>query len=367
MDWGLHFPSHIHSWKWVAHGEKMGFSYFMPYDSIGSDVFETLALCAANTKKIKLGPGVTSPRARMAPVTARAMATLNELAPGRCVLGIGTGNTARRAWGMPISKLEEVRNDVSLYRKMLSGGEALYIEGPDKYLSEERRRVVKFLSPDMGFINTKDEIPIFVAGSGPKTLELAGEIADGVMLLGAIGESYIEYCMKHIGIGARRAGRKPDDIYIIVLTAFHILLDGETLDSESLRRSVGPIVSVCFNIVAKSIDNYEKNTGTPRGEPLPDDIRDGVMKFTNAYPSGDDSPERKHLKYYSNYFFWNDEFNDVLTPEMIKASTLVGTTEEIIDTVHRMESQGVGQVMIAPLPDPVQSINSFHENIMSRY
>ncbi len=367
MDWGLHFPSHIHSWQWVAHGEEKGFSYYMPYDSIGSDVYETLALCAANTKKIKLGPGVTCPRARMAPVTARAMATLNEIAPGRCVLGIGTGNTARRAWGMPIAKLEEVRSDVNLYRNMLKGGEALYSEGPDRYLSEERKRVVKFLSPDMAFINTKDEIPIFVAGSGPKTLELAGEIADGVMLLGAIGESYIDYCMERIRIGAERARRNPDDIYKIVLTAFHILEDGETLDSESLRQAVGPIVSVCFNIVAKSLDNYERNTGTPRGEPLPDDIRDGVMKFTHAYPSDEDSPERKHLRYYSNYFFWNDEFNDVLNPEMIKASTLVGTADEIIDTVRRMESQGINQVMIAPLPDPVKAIDSFHENIMSRY
>jgi len=52
---------------------------------------------------------------------------------------------------------------------------------------------------------------------------------------------------------------------------------------------------------------------------------------------------------------------------MIKASTLVGTPEEIIDTVRRMVSQGVRQVMIAPLPDPVQSIDSFHEHIMSRY
>ena len=131
MDWGLHFPSHIHSWKWVSYGEQKGFSYFMPYDSIGSDVYETLALCAVNTKTIKLGPGVTSPRCRIAPVTARAMATLNELAPGRCVLGIGTGNTARRAWGMPAAKLDEVRQDVEICRKMFKGEEALYVEGPD--------------------------------------------------------------------------------------------------------------------------------------------------------------------------------------------------------------------------------------------
>ena len=367
MDWGLHFPAHIHSWQWVSHGEKQGFSYFMPYDSIGSDVYETLALCAANTKTIKLGPGVTSPRARMSPVTARAMATLNELAPGRCVLGLGTGNTARRAWGMPIAKLEELRNEVEFQRKMLKGEETLYSEGPNRYMDEERRRYVKLLSPDMAFINTKDEIPVFVAGSGPKTLELAGEIADGVMLLGAIGESYIDYCMEHIRIGAERAGRKSEDIYKVALTGFHILQNGETLESESLRQAVGPIVSVCFNIVALSLENHKNNTGTPRGEPLPDDVRDGIMKFTKAYPTDLDNPERKHLSYYSNYFFWNDEFNDVLNPEMIKASTLVGTPEEIIDTVRRMESQGVGQVMIAPLPDPVKAIDSFHENIMSRY
>ncbi|MCH8028544.1 MAG: hypothetical protein IH874_01250 [Candidatus Dadabacteria bacterium] len=56
MDWGLYFPSHIQSWQWVSHGESRGFSYFMPYDSIGSDVYETLALCAHNTKTIKLDP-----------------------------------------------------------------------------------------------------------------------------------------------------------------------------------------------------------------------------------------------------------------------------------------------------------------------
>lgn len=367
MDWGLHFPSHIQSWKWVSHGEKQGFSYFMPYDSIGSDVYETLALCAANTKSIKLGPGVTSPRARMAPVTARAMATLNELAPGRCVLGIGTGNTARRAWGMPIAKLQELRDEVAIHRKMLKGDETLYVEGPDRYMKEERKRYVKFLSPEMGFINTKDDIPIFVAGSGPKTLELAGEIADGVMMLGAIGESYIDYCMRHIRKGAEKAGRNSEDIYTVVLTAFHVLEDGETLESDSVRHAVGPIVAVCFNIVALSLNNYQKNTGTPRGEPLPGDIRTGVMKFADAYPRDTENPERKHLKYYSNYFFWNDEFNEVITPEMIKASTLVGTAEEIKDTIRRMESQGIKQVMIAPLPDPIASINSFHENIMSGY
>jgi 5,10-methylenetetrahydromethanopterin reductase len=366
MDWGLHFPSHINSYKWVSYGEQKGFSHYMPYDSIGSDVYETLALCAANTKNIKLGPGVTSPRSRTAPVTARAMATLNELAPGRCILGVSTGNTARRAWGMPPAKIDEVMEFVDVCRRMLKGEEALYVEGPDRYMSEERQRYVRFLSPDWGFINTKDEIPVFLAGSGPRMLELAGEIGDGIILLGAIGESFVDYCMQHIRIGAERSGRDPKDFYAIVLTAFHILQKGETLESIAVKQAVGPVVAVCLNITAHSIANYDAKMNTPKGEPLPEDIRSDVMKFTHAYPTVDDV-RRKHLKKYSNYFVWNEEYAPLITPETIKASTLVGSPEEIIETVKRLESQGINQVMIAPLPEPHESIDSFHEHIMSQY
>ncbi len=367
MDWGLHFPSHIRSFQWVSYGEQKGFSYYMPYDSIGSDVYETLALCALNTKSIKLGPGVTSPGSRTAPVTARAMATLNELAPGRCVLGIGSGNTARRAYGMSPAKIDEVREFADICRKMLKGEEALYIEGPQRYMKEERRRYVKFLSPYWGFINIKDNIPIFLAGSGPRMLELAGETADGVILLGAIGESFVDYCMEHIKIGAERAGRDPKSLYTIVLTAFHILEKGETLESRAVKLAVGPVVAVCLNIAALSLENYQRRTGKAMGEPLPDDIREGIMKFTDAYPGRDMDIERRHLKLYGSYFVWNEEYEPLITPEMIKASTLVGSPQEIRETIHRLESQGISQVMIAPIPDPNKSIDSFHENIMSKY
>jgi Coenzyme F420-dependent N5,N10-methylene tetrahydromethanopterin reductase and related flavin-dependent oxidoreductases len=122
--------------------------------------------------------------------------------------------------GNAACKINEIREFTEVCRKMFKGEEALYVEGPDRYMSEERRRYVKFLSPDWGFINIKDNIPIFLAGSGPRMLELAGEIADGVILLGAIGESFVDYCMEHIRIGAQRAGRDPRSLYTIVLTAF---------------------------------------------------------------------------------------------------------------------------------------------------
>ncbi len=78
--------------------------------------------------------------------------------------------------------------------------------------------------------------------------------------------------------------------------------------------------------------------------------------------------EKRHLKLYSEYLLgWKKEHAPLVTPEMIKTSTLVGSPEEIRDTIHRMEEQGVHQVMIQPILDPNQTIDSFHENIMSKY
>lgn len=153
----------------------------------------------------------------------------------------------------------------------------------------------------------------------------------------------------------------------IVLTAFHILQKGEALESKSVKLAVGPVVAVCLNIAALSLENYERVSRKDKGEPLPEDIRKGVMSFTEAYPGRMMDIERRHLKLYGSYFVWNEEYEPLITPEMIKTSTLVGSAEEIRETIHRLESQGISQVMIAPIPDPNQSIDSFHENIMSKY
>ncbi len=242
MDWGLTYPAHIHSWKWVSYGEPKGFSHYMPYDTqcIGSDIYQTLALVLEHTKTMKVGPGITNPRSRIAPVTANSMATLNEIGPGRAILGISTGNTARRTLGMPASKVDEVREHVEICRLMFKGEESPYDEGPDRWMKEHRHRYVKFLNPEGGFINIKEHIPIYIAGSGPRMLQLAGEIGDGVILFGTIGESFLNYCMEHIKAGAKKAGKDPKSLYILAMTAYYIPKKGETLESNEVKVAVGP-------------------------------------------------------------------------------------------------------------------------------
>lgn len=332
MDFGVIFLSHVESYKEAALAETQGFTHAWFDDSqmVWADVYQCMALCATKTTTIKLGTNVTNPSSRIAPVTAGNFATLNVLAPGRVIMGIGTGNTSRRTLGMPAAKLAELRTHVDVCRGLLSGATVPYQEG-------ERRRMIKFLNPDSGLINLKNPVPIYVAGSGPKTLELAGEIGDGVILFGTVGDSLLGYTLSHIRRGAERAGKRLEDLYILVLTAFHLIKPGESL--TTLQQAVGPLVTSECNIFALSVTNpYE----------LPGDIRDDLMAFKNAYRTPNTPIETRHLDLYSGYCSeFKPEHAPLVTERMIKETTLTGTPAEIRARIRKMEAMGVKQVAMA--------------------
>ena len=93
MDYGIAFPSYIDAWREAAAAEAAGFTHAWFFDSqlIYSDVYATMALAAEHTSRIVLGTLVSIPSNRLSAVTASAIATINHLAPGRVVLGLGTG------------------------------------------------------------------------------------------------------------------------------------------------------------------------------------------------------------------------------------------------------------------------------------
>lgn len=276
------------------------------------------------------GSNVTNPTSRIAPVTACNFATLNMLAPGRVIMGIGTGNTARRTLGMPAAKLAQLRTHVEVCRGLLSGKTVPYQEG-------ERRRMIKFLNPDSGFINLKNPIPIYIAGSGPKTLELAGEIGDGVILFGTVGDSLLGYTLSHVRRGAERAGKRLEDLYILVLTAFHLTKPGESL--ADLQQAVGPLVVSECNLFALSVtDPYQ----------LPGDIREDLMAFKHAYRTPNAPIETRHLDLYTEYCAeLKPEHAPLVTERMIKETTLTGTPEEIHARIRKIQAMGVKQVAVA--------------------
>ncbi|MDB5107447.1 MAG: hypothetical protein JWM69_388 [Candidatus Binatus sp.] len=353
MDFGCVFFSGPETYKDAALAERLGFTHAWLYDSqmICGDVYAAMALCAANTRKISLGTGVTNPSSRIAPVTACAIASINALAPGRVILGIGTGNTARRTLGMPPARLSQMREHIETCRGLLAGKTVPYQEG-------ERRRMITFLNPKSGTINIKSRIPIYVAASGTKSLEMAGEIADGVILFGAVGKSLIDFVMNQVRTGAERAGRDPKKIYTLCMTAFHLTRPDQKLESTAVRQAVGPFVSSSSNIFALAAGDA--------GE-LPTDLREDIMRFSAAYKTQDEAVESRHLKLYSGYLKgFRKEHEPLVTEKMIRATTLTGTREEIIDSIQTMKKAGIKQVAVQPITDVSETLRTFSKEIVRK-
>lgn len=347
MDFGLVFQSHVDTTpEEVAFAEERGFTHAWLYDSqmIYSDVYVTMTLCAQRTSNIKLGTGVTNPVSRIAPVTANAFATLNKIAPGRLVIAIGTGNTARRTLGMPAAKVNEVIEHVRVFRDLVAGETTDYYEG-------ERHRRIRFLNQSDGFVNLADEIPILIAGSGPRLLARAGELADGVMLFGPVSPVLVDFVMRHVRRGAEAAGRDPDALYVTCMTAFHITQPGEDLESDGVRRAVGPFVASATNIFALS--NKDPND-------LPAEYREDIVRFRDIYKVPDEPIETRHLTMYEDYLHgFRKEHADLVTEKLVKATTLTGTEQEIADAVRAMRDVGIDQVAIQPILDVRDTAEKF--------
>ena len=210
----------------VKYAEDRGFSHAWIPDShmIWGDTYACMALAAVNTKKIKLGTGVAIATNRIPPVTVHSIATINQLAPGRVILGFGTGHTGRRVMGLPPVKQAEFREQVRVIRDLLLDGEATYN-------TEGLSRKIRYLHRDRRFINLDDRIPLYVAANGPKTLALAGEFGDGAITTGITDADRVGAVRKSLEAGASKVGRSADKMPIVSLTHICVLRPGEKLDS----------------------------------------------------------------------------------------------------------------------------------------
>ncbi|ETW94355.1 MAG: hypothetical protein ETSY1_35280 [Candidatus Entotheonella factor] len=182
--------------SWCREAEALGFDLVGIPDSqsIYRETIVSSTLAAEHTERVRFGPMVTNPITRHPAVTASAIATLAELAPGRVVLGIGTGDSAVHNLGLGPAKLAGLREYVTTIRQLLRQGEAEYQGAPVR---------ITWKPP---------YVPIYIAATGPRTMELAGEIADGIIILNGLLSENIEAALTHIGAGAARAGRQVDDL-----------------------------------------------------------------------------------------------------------------------------------------------------------
>ena len=182
MDYGIGIPSWINAYEEVQRAEAAGFTHAWFYDSqlIYSDVYAAMALAAHHTSTIKLGTLVAIPSNRIAPVTASAVASLNKLAPGRIILGIGTGYTGRNTMGLPAYPIKRYREYAQQVRGLLDGEDVRYTDD----VTGEERWIRLIHGHRSEFLNLDNYIPIYVAANGPRAMEVVGQVGDGWVTTG---------------------------------------------------------------------------------------------------------------------------------------------------------------------------------------
>jgi 5,10-methylenetetrahydromethanopterin reductase len=305
LKFGIEFVPKEPYWKIAAYGliaEQNGFSNMWITDHYSNrNVYTTLAAAALYTNKIIFGTGVTNPWMVNPVITAEAIASLDEIAPGRIVLGMGAGDkTTLEEVGVEMGKpLGAVRESIEIFRK-LTAGESIAFEGD----------VFKTAGAKLKF-KPKTNIPVYVGAQGPKMLELAGKIGDGV-LVNASHPSDIGYAVKMITQGMAAANKPAGSVDITAYASFSV--------SEDPKKAAKAASAVVAFIVAGSPAMVLESHGI---NPAKADELRSVLK-TGDFP--------KALA--------------MVTPEMIDAFSICGTPDVCIEKIAALKKIGISQFVV---------------------
>jgi len=183
--------------EYVRQIEDSGFDDLWVCDSSlhARDVFAYLTLAATHTRRIRLGVSVFQPYTRHPALNVNGMATINEISGGRVSMAVGAGDRPQRELGFTPAPVHLVRDMIQVSRQLIAG-EAVTFANEQFQLRDARLRC------NPGF-----RLPIYVACSGPKMLEMAGELADGVLMLSGGTRDTIQFGLTHLRRGLERSQR----------------------------------------------------------------------------------------------------------------------------------------------------------------
>lgn len=336
MEIGVCVASHVGDIDYIVRAEELGFSHAWCADSqmLWSDCYATLALAATRTSTIRLGTGIAVTGTRPAPVSAASIATIHALAPGRTFFGVGAGNTAMRVMGQPPQRIRDYDEYLGTVKPLLRGGESTF----------EGRRI-RHVMPDRGFVNFDGEIPMYVSGFGPKSLALAGRHGDGAVLAMPGSPAVMESLWGFMEAGAAEAGRTLDreSFHTTGLTAISVLEPGEPIDSERVKRQCGAMAMAAVHYAYDQSRNFGHEPPGPLGG-----IWEDYTEMLADYPD-----DVVHQRIHAGHNCWVlEEEERFLTPEVLQATCLIGTRDQLLEQLAALHAAGLDQVMILPAFDP---------------
>ena len=292
--------------------EAAGFDWVGVADSqsLFRELFVTLAAVGQATERVTIGSSVTNPLTRHPAVMASAIASVREIAGARVRLGIATGDSAIYNLSERPRGLKGLREYV-LALKALLRGDGTEFAGRDihtKWVAEQAH----------------DPVPIYVAAEGPKTLELAGEVADGVICGMGLSPDVAKLTLEHLAIGAERARRSLDDIDIWALARVNVGADRQALVNE-IRMELASTAHHAFRF-------------TQEGKLVPPEFADAIHRVQASYRP----THHEELGESPNAGLMDDP--DLLA-YMVDRFAVVGTADECVERIQAIRGAGFHQFL----------------------
>ncbi len=234
-----------HAKDYVAHAkmaETLGFGTCWVPEDLYRGAFTLASAIASGTSALRIGMGILNPFVRHPATIAMELGALEEISGGRIVLGIGAGF---RMWiegqlGIHYARPEAaMRETIEIVRALFRGGNVTY-----------KGKVFKISDLNLHFRPPRAIVPAYLGVLGPKNLEMAGRIADGVILSAMTSPAYARYAIDCVRAGAVNAGRKLDDFE--VCANLFISISG---DERAARDAVKPLIAMMLSFMRNQADH----------------------------------------------------------------------------------------------------------------
>jgi 5,10-methylenetetrahydromethanopterin reductase len=290
---------------------------FVCDDRFLMDTYSMLTLCTINTKRIRLGPGVTNPYMRHPALTTMAIATLDHFSDGRAVLGLGAGHSGFHELHIDRDRPSQaIRETVKIVRALLAGEKVSY-----------QGKVIQVRDCELGF-TPLGQVPIIVGSNGQLIIRVAGEVADGVMSSSVLVQPRINEVQELVDQGLQISGRKRNEFS--VWSRLNIALHP---DRKLAIRALKPMI---YSLIC----NKYPDTGMfdRMGLSIPEDLRYSIETVKEHYNE--------------------QEFNrirDQLPDEFIEKTCLMWTPKQVIQQIKELDKAGFDGVVLCGIPTENQS------------
>ena len=321
--------------EFAAQVEEAGFFGIGIPDTqlIMRDVYVTLAMVSQRTSHLALYTAVTNPVTRHVSVLASLVQTLEELAPGRVGIICGSGYSAVTTIGLPPSTLAQTRETVVNLRRLLSGDTVSFggFEARLPFASGRR-------------------IPILIAATGPRTIELAGEVADGALINVGLHPAAMDEAMRLLEKGARKAGRDPQSLEVIYVS--RVTVDQ---DKEAAQAMARPI---CVQWVTEP---YRARWLRLAGIEVPDiELPPEVLRLYPDIIHAEDWEKARRL---------TDFLSDSVVAKVCDTIGLFGPPDHIVRRLSELEHQGVKRLLLQTTESydfPESTLRAFRDEVFPR-